>query len=47
MQQLKEEIENAERRQREDENGILDNQEQWSIEELYLLDGTIQPVKIW
>ena len=46
MQQLREEIEDADRRQREDQNGILD-QEQCDLEELKLLDGAVQPAMIW
>lgn len=47
MQELKEEIQAAERRLREDQNGILDKQPVWTTEELKILEEKVQLVRIW
>ena len=47
MQQLKEEITASERRQREDENGILDIIPPYDEIDDITQKGAIQPIRIW
>ena len=47
MQQLKEEIAASERRQREDENGILDRVPLCDEIDNIIQDSTIQIVRVW